>query len=60
MNIENKEYLNKHNITSLEDLVGRDVFCAFASQGIKKFMIRKIEFTHKHREWFFVINRLLY
>ena len=47
------EYLKKNGCLSLEDLVGRELYFTFPSQGIKAIEIRKIQFTKKTREWFF-------
>lgn len=49
----NYEYLKKNGCLSLEDLVGRELYFTFPSQGIKAMEIRKIQFTKKTREWFF-------
>lgn len=56
IDFENYEYFNKHNILTLEDLVGKIVYIAYPSQGIKSLTIRKIEYTLKTYEWFIVTN----
>lgn len=50
----NFEYLHQNGITTLEDLVGRPVFFVFPSQGVVSEDVRKIEYTSKCKEWFFV------
>lgn len=50
------DYLRNNGICDLEDLVGKAVFITFPSKGIMEFTIRKIEYTIKTREWFFVTN----
>lgn len=53
-NFENYEYLRKHNISKLEDLVGRTVYTAYPAQGVVDFTIRKVEYTKSTHEWWFV------
>lgn len=49
--LDNFEYLRKHGIITLEDLVGKSAFFVYSSQGIREETVRKIEFGKK-REWF--------
>lgn len=51
MNVSNKEYLSKHGIEELEELIGVDVFHVFPRQGIVRSRIRSIKYTQK-LEWF--------
>lgn len=53
-NFENYEYLHKHDISKLEDLVDRTVYTAYPAQGVVDFIIRKVEFTKNTHEWWFV------
>lgn len=53
---DNYEYLNKNNIKSLEDLVGRAVYVAYPSLGVKGSFIKRIEYTRKSSMWNFVTN----
>lgn len=54
---DNFEYLREHEIFTLEDLIGKDVFSVYPSQGIREEIVRRIEFGKK-REWFFLCNSL--
>lgn len=51
---ENYDYLKKHNVTILEDLVGLHVYHVFPAQGVVERQIRKIEYTVNKKEWFIV------
>ena len=53
-NIE--KYLNDNGIVIIDHLIGRTVYLAYPSQGIKCFNIRKLEYTYKKREWHFVAD----
>lgn len=51
INFSNYEYLHKHDVINLEDLVGKTVFIPYLKKGIRELYIRRIEFGKK-REWF--------
>lgn len=51
---ENYNYLRRHNITMLENLVGFPVYHVYPAQGVVERQIRKIEYTFNKNEWFFV------
>lgn len=46
------DYLNRHKIYSISDLVGEMIYHVYPSQGIVSRKIRKLEITNKHHEWF--------
>lgn len=52
----NYEYLRENGVITLEDLVGKELYFAFPSQGIIKNLVRKIQFTNKTKEWLFQAN----
>ena len=50
------EYLQKHNINSLEEIVGMDAFHIFPRQGVVPYEIRNVEFIGNVRVWGFKTN----
>lgn len=50
------EYLQKHNINSLEEIVGMDAFHVFPRQGVTACKIRNVEFFGNVRVWGFKTN----
>lgn len=50
------EYLQKHNINSLEEIVGMDAFHIFPRQGVTACKIRNVEFFGNVRVWGFKTN----
>lgn len=49
--LQNYEYLSKHNIMRIEDLVGLDVYFAYPTQGVVRKQIRKITYHKNNRKW---------
>lgn len=47
-------YLQKHNINSIEEIVGKSVYHVFARQGVVKQNIKSIGFNSNKKEWYFV------
>lgn len=50
------EYLQKHNVNSLEEIVGMDAFHIFPRQGVTACKIRNVEFFGNVRVWGFKTN----
>lgn len=57
---DTEKYLYDNGITKLDDLVGSTVYLAYPSQGIVCFKVKKIEFSHKQKEWFFTFTHNSY
>lgn len=52
----NYDYLRKHNVITLEDLMGLSVYHVYPTLGIVGRHIRKLEYTLNKMEWFFVTD----
>lgn len=54
MDIE--KYLNDNGIVLIDHLIGRMVYLAYPSQGVKCFNITEIKYTNTRKEWIFVMS----